>query len=82
MSASQVWGSQVQYSISAEMNQMFDDDYELYYDSLEGTNLEERPKEQPYRWFHFDLENRHDIRSAVSQGMALRAYLTHSKTTR
>ncbi|MDZ7850336.1 MAG: hypothetical protein U5K70_05840 [Halodesulfurarchaeum sp.] len=76
MSPSQVWGNQFQYGVSAEMNQMFEDDYQLYYDSVEGTDLKERPGEQPYRWFHFNLKIRHDIRSAVGQGAALRNYLS------
>ena len=82
MSPSQVWGNQVQYGVSAEMNQMFEDDYQLFYDSLEETDLKERPQEQPYRWFHFNLKTRHDIRSAVSQGAALREYLSHGENIR
>jgi len=76
MSPSQVWGNRVQYGVSAEMNQMFEYDYQLYYDSVEGTDLKERPKEQSYRWFHFDLKTRHDIKSAVAQGAALRDFLS------
>lgn len=54
---------------------MFEDDYRLYYDSLEGTDLKGRPKEQPYRWFHFNLKTRQGIRSAVAHSVALRDHL-------
>ena len=75
MSPSQVWGNQIQYAVSAEMNQMFDEEYQLYYDSLEGTNLKERPREQLYRWFHLNLKTRHNIQSAVVRGLSLRDQL-------
>ena len=76
MSPSQIWGNQVQYAVSDEMNQMFNEGDMLYYDSLEGTDLKERVREQPYRWFHFNLKTRHNIRAAVAQGAALREYLS------
>lgn len=82
MSGSQVWGSKVQYAISAEMNQNFGQDNQLHHELAEGIEGADKPRERQYRWFHFELKTRHDIRSAVAQGAALREYLSHSENTR